>query len=112
MGTSPRAERERVLEAFGRHRMHAHSPAAMIAVGDLVRVPGSDTSFVQEGEVGTAIAVSDEQDLAASSRCVVTVRLRLGHLRPVVAVALAHLRGQRHNCLFPGRLGHVQARVV
>ena len=60
MGTSPRAERERVLEAFGRHRMHAHSPAAMIAVGDLVRVPGSDTSFVQEGEVGTAIAVSDE----------------------------------------------------
>jgi hypothetical protein len=55
-----RAERERVLEAFGRHRMHAHSPAAMIAVGDLVRVPGSDTSFIQEGEVGTAIAVSDE----------------------------------------------------
>ncbi len=39
---------------------HAHSPAAMIAVGDLVRVPGSDTSFIQEGEVGTAIAVSDE----------------------------------------------------
>jgi hypothetical protein len=49
-----------VLEAFGRHRMHAHSPAAMIAVGDLVGVPGSDTSFIQESEVGTAIAVSDE----------------------------------------------------
>jgi hypothetical protein len=55
-----RAERERVLEAFGRHRIHPHSPAAMIAVGDLVRVPGCDTSFIQEGEIGTAIAVSDE----------------------------------------------------
>ena len=28
-----------------------------IAIGDLVRVPGSDTTFIQEGEVGTVIAV-------------------------------------------------------
>jgi cell shape-determining protein MreC len=28
-----------------------------IAIGDLVRVPGSDTTFIQDGEVGTVIAV-------------------------------------------------------
>jgi hypothetical protein len=28
-----------------------------IAVGDLVRVPGSDTSFISEGEIGTVVAV-------------------------------------------------------
>ena len=28
-----------------------------IAVGDLVRVPGSVSSFIEEGEVGTVIAV-------------------------------------------------------
>jgi len=28
-----------------------------IAIGDLVRVPGSDTSFIQEGEVGAVIAL-------------------------------------------------------
>jgi hypothetical protein len=28
-----------------------------IAVGDAVRVPGSGTSFISEGEIGTVIAV-------------------------------------------------------
>jgi hypothetical protein len=28
-----------------------------IAVGDSVRVPGSSTSFISEGEVGTVVAV-------------------------------------------------------
>jgi len=28
-----------------------------IAIGDLVRIPGSDTSFTQEGEVGAVIAL-------------------------------------------------------
>jgi cell shape-determining protein MreC len=28
-----------------------------IAIGDLVRVPGSDTTFIQDAEVGTVIAV-------------------------------------------------------
>jgi hypothetical protein len=28
-----------------------------IAVGDLVRVPGSDSSFIEDGETGTVIAL-------------------------------------------------------
>jgi hypothetical protein len=28
-----------------------------IAIGDLVRVPGSNSSFIQDGEVGTVIAL-------------------------------------------------------
>ena len=28
-----------------------------IAVGDLVRVPGSDSSFIKDGEIGTVIAL-------------------------------------------------------
>jgi hypothetical protein len=30
---------------------------ASIAVGDLVRVPGSDSSFIKDGEIGTVIAL-------------------------------------------------------
>jgi hypothetical protein len=29
----------------------------MIAVGDLVRVPGSDSSFIEDGETGTVVAL-------------------------------------------------------
>ena len=28
-----------------------------IGIGDLVRVPGSDTSFIKDGEVGTVVAL-------------------------------------------------------
>jgi hypothetical protein len=28
-----------------------------ITVGDLVRVPGSDSSFIEDGEIGTVIAL-------------------------------------------------------
>ena len=30
-----------------------------IAVGDLVRVPGSDSSFIEGGEIGTVIALEN-----------------------------------------------------
>jgi len=37
---------------------------------------------------------------------------RPGQPRPVIAIRLSHLRGQGHDRLFPGGLGHVKGGVV
>ncbi len=42
-----------------------------IAIGDLVRIPCSDTTFIQEGEVGTVIAV----DSSYTGPCKLATRL-------------------------------------
>jgi len=40
-----------------------------IAVGDLARVPGSDASFIEDGEIGTVIALAETPlDTARSFR--------------------------------------------
>jgi hypothetical protein len=37
-----------------------------IAIGDHVRVPGSDTSFIEDGEIGTVIALHSPTRALAS----------------------------------------------
>lgn len=73
------------------------------------RMPWCVTSVRRRSPHGEVLT---GRHLAGSLRGVVTAGPGLGHPRPVVAVALTHLRGQGRNRFFPGGLGHVQARVV
>jgi hypothetical protein len=46
-----------------------------IAIGNLVRVPGSDTSFIQESEIGTVIAL----DSSYTGPCKRAIRASRAH---------------------------------